>query len=246
MRKDEDADGKDVPLPPPSVQKATVEVRATSATFSIQRRAKVPSDGGEKKVVIDVCQLEAYFLYTIVPQHSPNAFLRASCANTRNYPFLEGKLSVFMDGNFVATSHMKHTNAGEEFFVHLGADAAVQIDFKPPKCYQETKMSGIISRSNVDHTEHLTLIKNTKDFDIRIIVFEQCPRSETERIKVKVLVPELKDTDKNPASDKLPCVTLNEFNNVRWEMKVSAGGQVKIPYHYTIEYPTDINIEVLA
>jgi len=112
----------------------------------------------------------------------------------------------------------------------------VQVDFKPPKNYQETRMTGLMSRSNVDHTEHLTIVKNTKDFDIKVLMFEQCPRSEVEKIKVKVIVPDLKESDKS--------VVLNEFNNVRWDLKVAAGGQLKVPYHFTVEYPNDIEVEL--
>lgn len=54
-----------------------------------------------------------------------------------------------------------------------------------------------MSRANLDHTEHLTIIKNTKDFEIKVLVFEQLPRSEVEKIKVRVVIPELKDTDKS-------------------------------------------------
>lgn len=55
-----------------------------------------------------------------------------------------------------------------------------------------------MSRSNVDHTEHLTVIKNTKPFDTRVLMFEQCPRSEVpEKIKVKVITPEIKESDKS-------------------------------------------------
>lgn len=39
---------------------------------------------------------------------------------------------------------------------------------------------------------------------------------------------------------------LNEFNNLRWELKVPAGGQVKVPYHYTIEYSNDLEVEITS
>ena len=58
------------------------------------------------------------------------------------------------------------------------------------------QITGLMSRGCVDHTEHMTHIKNTKDFDIRVLMFTQCPRSESEKIKVKVLAPELKESEK--------------------------------------------------
>lgn len=37
--------------------------------------------------------------------------------------------------------------------------------------------------------------------------------------------------------------SLNEFNNVRWELKVAPGALAKVPYHFTVEYPNDMEVE---
>ncbi len=63
----------------------------------------------------------------MLPKLSPHAYLRATCDNTSAYPLLDGVLNVFMDNNFVTSSHLKSTNPGEEFFVHLGVDSSIQV-----------------------------------------------------------------------------------------------------------------------
>ena len=70
----------------------------------------------------------------------------------------------------------------EEFDCSLGVDPAVKITYKPQKKYRAS--SGLISKVISNTHEQMIEVKNTHDYDIKIMVTDQLPRSADDRIKV--------------------------------------------------------------
>jgi len=77
---------------------------------------------------------------------------------------------------------MKDVYPMEEFDCSLGVDPAVKITYKPQKKYRAS--SGLISKTVSNTHEQVIEVKNTHDYDIKIVVIEQLPRSADDRIKV--------------------------------------------------------------
>ena len=70
----------------------------------------------------------------------------------------------------------------EEFEIALGADAAVKVEYKPARKFQQT--SGMLSKWKMYNYHQVIEVQNTKSDSINITVTDQLPRSCNEKIKV--------------------------------------------------------------
>jgi uncharacterized protein (TIGR02231 family) len=215
--------------PPVSVLTTRVEQAATSATFTIPRATTILSDDKPHKVTIAIIDLDPEFTYTTIPKIAQSAYLRATCINTSDFPFLPGKMNVFMDNTFISSSHIKRTNPKDELSLFLGVDGGIVVQFKE-ETFNETK--GFVSKSKTTHYKHIINIKNTKNQEVQVSVFDQFPQSSEDKIKVQLVHPSLKDEG----------VTLNEFHNLRWILKIDSGKSHQIDYQYTVEYPASRDV----
>lgn len=236
------------PKKPVAVLTSTATQGASSTTFNIPRSSTILSDSKPRKVTITIVDdLKPKFSYTIVPSKNPDAFLKGTVTNsTTNYPFLAGPMAIFMDNNFVTTSYievcynseyiqlisLQLVNPQEEFSLFLGMDSSIKVEYLPVKKY--TEGGGILSRIKTQHVQCHTTIKNTKVVEIEVAVLDQLPVSHDDKIKVKLLEPNLKEEK----------ARLNEYNNLEWKLHIPAGGKIEIPFKYDIEYPKDKEVEI--
>jgi len=220
------------PPKPITVMTSAVTESQTSSTFTIPRASSIASDNKPHKVTIALVNLDGSFSYTVLPQKSQHAYLRANCVNNSEYPFLEGKMNVFMDNAFIASSRMKRTNPSEDLSLFLGIDNAITVEFKEETFSNDTK--GIISKSKSINYKYTTRIKNTKQFQVDVSVFQNYPKATEDKVKVTMLKPNLKEDS---------TVILNDFNNLRWSLKIAPGVLQKLEYEYSVEFPPDRQIQ---
>lgn len=116
-----------------------------------------------------------------------------------------GTSQIFFDGSFVSKSTLPDVNPGEKFSCSLGTDPGLKITYHPQqRITRETKpVSGstgwtsVLSgnsgnKTKTDATAYATRItvKNTRSWSIpRLVLQDQVPVSEDERIKVIVINP---------------------------------------------------------
>lgn len=210
------------------------EQNVTSTTFKIPRSATILSDNQPHKVTISLLELKGPFSYTTIPKLAKHAFLRNKSTNQSEFPFLAGKVNVFMDDTFVATSDVKTTNPSEDISLYLGNDPSVVIDFKEV-INRENK--GFVSKTLSTKYLHEISAKNTKNKPIRLDVFDQLPKSVDGQIKVTVIRPKIE------AKEKPDAAFLNSFNNVRWQVTIQPGETWTMNFEYQIEHPCEKQIE---
>eukprot|EP00842_Homolaphlyctis_polyrhiza_P001913 jgi/Hompol1/2722/HPOL_006147-RA len=164
---------------------------ATSATFEIQSRNTIPSDGIGHKVTVGVINLKPKFEFAAVPKIVNRAYLQAKVVNESDYSLIQGPCAVFLDGGFVAKSSLaKSVSPYESFEMSLGVDPSISIVYSPlKKQTTETGAALLANRSVVQKFTQLISIKNTKQIPITIVVTEQTPMSQDERIKVTLVEP---------------------------------------------------------
>lgn len=103
-----------------------------------------------------------------------------------------GPGNVFMDGNFVAKSHIPDVSPQETFLCSLGVDPSIRITYHPQKKHASTAGGRIISeKTKVTTFRQRITIKHTRPTTPigSLIVQDQVPLSEDARIIVKVLQP---------------------------------------------------------
>ncbi|CAF1298264.1 unnamed protein product [Adineta ricciae] len=220
-----------------NVLSTTTEASMSSSSFAIPRRATIEADGKPHKVTIAVLDLSSSFVYTVVPKLSLHAYLKATTTNTSDKQLLAGPVAVFMDNNFVTNSTIDNVCMGDTFDLPLGTDASVKVEYKPVKTNTETQ--GLVSKTNHETVHRETRIVNTKLSDITVHVYDQVPRSSYEKIKVKLLVPDLRTKQANTVYT----VTMNDQNNLEWKCLLKSKTDCRLPLEYTLEWPKEKRID---
>ncbi|CAF3662575.1 unnamed protein product [Rotaria socialis] len=220
-----------------NVLTSTTEASMSSTSFVIPRRSTIDSDGKPHKVTIGVLDLTSTFTYTVVPKLSLHAFLKASTINTSDKQLLAGPVSVFMDNNFITHSSIENVCIGDTFDLPLGTDASVKVEYKPVK--KMVDKQGFISKVHHETIRHETHIVNTKATETTVFVYEQIPLSSDEKIKVKLITPDIRQKE----LARNCTVTMNDKNNLEWKCVLQSHGEYRFPLEYLMEWPVEKRVE---
>ncbi|CAF2050164.1 unnamed protein product [Rotaria magnacalcarata] len=220
-----------------NVLTSTTEASMSSASFVIPRRSTIDSGGKPHKVTIGVLDLTSTFTYTVVPKLSLHAYLKASTINTSDKQLLAGPVSVFMDNNFITHSSIENVCIGDAFDLPLGTDASVKVEYKPVK--KMVDKQGFISKVHHETVHHETHIVNTKATETTVFVYEQIPLSSDEKIKVKLITPDIRQKE----LARNCTVTMNDKNNLEWKCVLQSHGEYRFPLEYLMEWPIEKRVE---
>jgi uncharacterized protein (TIGR02231 family) len=142
-----------------------------------------------------------------------------------------------MDNNFITHSAIDNVCLGDTFDLPLGTDASVKVEYKPVKKITDTQ--GLISKVHHENVRHETHLTNTKSTEVTVYVYEQVPLSSDEKIKVKLIQPDLRSKEQGFNGT----VTMNDANNLEWKCVLQARGECRLPLEYTIEWPKEKRVE---
>ncbi|CAF1938149.1 unnamed protein product [Rotaria magnacalcarata] len=162
-------------------------------------------EGKPHRVTIGVLDFNSKLIYTIIPKLSIHAYLNVSTINTSGEQLVVGSAVIFMDNNFLTHSSIGNICMGGKFDLPLGPDAGIKVDYQPTRKIIDTQ--GIVC------------------------VYDQIPRSLVEKIKVKLVVPDLRMKEPIPSY----YVTLNDANSLYWKCIIQAGSECQLPLEYTLE-----------
>lgn len=207
---------------------ADIEAAATSASFKITTPASVPSDNSPQKVPITTAALAANPEYLTTPKLQPAAFLTAKAVNSSDFPLLAGAMNVFLDGTFVATSHLRTVMAGEKFDLALGADDGISVKHQRVKRF--TEETGLTNSGQRITYEYLLTIQNNKKTAARVIVADQIPVSRNEKVVVKQLSPDAKEV--KPTNE----------GALKWTLDLKPGEKRELTLKFSIDYPNDVQV----
>ncbi len=207
---------------------ASVETGATSASFKIATTATIPSDGTAQKVPITSAKFAANPEYLTVPKRQQTAFLTAKVVNTSEFPLLAGAMNVFLDGTFVATSHLRTVMAGEKFDLALGADEGISVKHK--RVQKFTEDTGLMNSGKRITYEYLVTIQNNKKTAERVIVVDQVPLSRNEKITVKLLSPDARE------------VKPTDEGSLKWTLDLKPGEKRELTVKFAVEHANDVNV----
>lgn len=210
---------------------ATVEAGATSAAFKIATASSIPSDNSPQKVPITAAKLNTQPEYLTVPKRQATAYLTAKVYNNTEFPLLTGSMNVFLDGTFVATSHLRTVMAGEKFDLALGADEGISVKHK--RVNKFTEDTGLTNSGRRVTYEYLITIQNNKKTAERVIVADQVPLSRNEKVVVKVLAPDAKD------------VKPTDEGTLKWTLDLKPAEKRELTIKFTVDYPKDVDVSGL-
>jgi len=238
----------------PLAQASVTSRGAGAANFLIERRSTINADNKEHKVTITMIDITPELRYFATPDLEEKVYLQARCSNNSACPLLEtDDVAIFLDGSFVAKTHLKHTFPGEAFTVFLGVDPSVKISHKLTKQEKSVGNDGGVLKSKVPTcltNQYLSIIHNTKPTSIEMTIVQLLPRSNDDRIEVKLLEPsprsvqDSKDRESgNVAGEgalKKNAVMQNSVtNNIVFNNTLGPGEKLELPFAYAVSWPHD-------
>jgi len=246
--------------PMPQMKMQTAD-NVLSTNFLIPIAKTVPSDPSDSKVIITTEQLEPLLLHEAVPKKSSNVFLTAKILNSTNYPWLPGECSVYVDNSMSTKLWIRNVvSCNEKFTCSLGIDKSIKLVYKP--AHKFGSQIGLLSKAAQMTNEQKLVLKNTKKVPITLTIYEPIPKSADEKIKVKMLSPEIKEIapantgaqHKNSVQNganseedplKMPDLgaRLDDLHNLAWTVRLSEGEEKELCVKWCIEYPTNEKLE---
>ncbi|MBI1884006.1 MAG: mucoidy inhibitor MuiA family protein [Chlamydiae bacterium] len=205
--------------------------KGTAVEFKIPGFVDIPSDQNMHKVWISALDLAGKFHYLATPKLSPYAYLVADVKNESDIQFLEGDVRVFLEGDFVGTSHIEPVAPGEEVSLHLGIDEGLEIKREGVEDKQDE--TSFFSKKKEWVRSYKIKIKNFKDKDVELTLWDQIPVSNHEDIVV----------DEVQWSEKP--VEQTGRGLVKWVLNIPAKQEKEVTIHFRITYPTQMQVEGL-
>jgi uncharacterized protein (TIGR02231 family) len=219
------------------VKYAIAVERGVAVSYQLPYKITVKADKSENKFSVSSQNLSAEFEYSTYPRVSPFAYLGSRVVNSKTLQLLAGRVNIFLEGDFVGTSHIDNIAPGEEFDLYLGIDENVKVKRELlEKKVDKTLIAGIPSRTKKTTFKYKLTVENYKSKKIKIKLFEAMAVSEDDRIKTKInevsLEPDIKDWDDRKG------IWL-------WELELEPQDKQEISYTFTVEHPRDMMVEGL-
>lgn len=211
--------------------------QGASVVFRCAGGGDVPGDGSGAKLLIMDDDFENRFRYLSIPKLAELVYLTAEVKNSTDFPLLPGRVSVFLDGNFVGHSHLHELiTPGEKFELPLGVDEGIKVRRKLQKHKDDEK--GLFSRSHVEEFSYLITLESHRDSDEEVVVRDQLPVSTNEKIKVETRA--LQPAE-NPEKDK------DRLANgvVEWKLQLTARSTQKLEISFVVTYPKEMDVNGL-
>ncbi len=219
------------------VEYATPEEKGIAVVYRIPNKATVKSDGSEHKLPVSSQILQAKFEYSTYPRLNPSAFLGSRVTNAKELQLLAGKVSIFLDGDYVGQSSIGNIGPGEEFDLYLGADENVKVKRELiEKKVDDVLIAGIPSPTRKTTFKYKATLENYKNKNIKLIFFEAMPVFQDEKIRVKILNTSLEPKEKDWKDRK---------GIWRFEMELAPKEKKEIFYSFSVEHPRDLGVEGL-
>ncbi|MCG8430752.1 MAG: mucoidy inhibitor MuiA family protein [Candidatus Omnitrophica bacterium] len=230
-------DAEDKPREAGELESATLSEKGIAVVYTLRRAVTVKADNTGHKVPVFSQKLKADFAYSSYPRAAAYAYLGSRVKNGENAQLLPGKVSIFLDDDYVGTSRIDMIGPGEEFDLYLGLDENVKVKRERiRKKVDKTLIAGIPAQSTRTHFTYKLTVENYKSKKISVKLFEAFPVSEDDRIRVKIS--RVKKEPKEKDWDDRKGVWL-------WEFSLAPGARQEITCDFSVEHPRSMQVEGL-
>jgi uncharacterized protein (TIGR02231 family) len=222
---------------PPAAQPVDAERReaevvhtAYNATFAVPGRSTIPADGREHRVVLRTQALAATLGYRVVPAAREEAFVVARATAPADYPLLAGRVRVFAGTAYVGQFAVEETGPGAELELPFGADNRVRV--KRVTLPQRRTREGLTGRDQQVAYGFRTEIENLRDRPVTVVVEDQVPVSEDERITVK----------RGDATTAGVREVRDRPGVLEWDVALGPRQKKEIALEYAVRFPRDLPV----
>lgn len=188
----------------------------------------IPADGQNYSMTIKEVSLPVNYIYHAVPKLDEDAFLSAEIPDWSELNLLSGKAGIYYNGTFTGESYIDVNTVSDTLNISLGRDNSIVVKRIGNKELNDKKLIGSTVKQTVawDIT-----VKNNKNANIKIFVYDQFPISERKTIEVERL-----EWSGAKVEEKTGMIT--------WELEIEPNGKKELKTVYSVKYPEDEYISV--
>ncbi|KAK4067156.1 uncharacterized protein Triagg1_7884 [Trichoderma aggressivum f. europaeum] len=245
-------DGQE-PLGFDSFEASLVEETGLTTTYDLPGlKTLVPKFNGSKQRVARIPFSNVVFSHTVVAKYKPMAYLKAKLKNSSKMALLKGSASLTLDGTFMGKTSLPRCSSGESFSLSLGVDPAIKVTYPKPDVRRASV--GLFTKEDSAVYVRTVELRNTRAVGgraVNLLVLDQVPVSEDERLRVELAYPRglaidgangvavgepgkmSKDENWGKASAKL-----KKDGQVTWDVSLNAGKTVKLSLEYAVSMPS--------
>ncbi|MDX2226590.1 MAG: mucoidy inhibitor MuiA family protein [Verrucomicrobiae bacterium] len=203
-------------------QTAEVFSSGVSATFKVPTPASIPSDNHPHRTTVAILDLKNKIEYLVTPKLESRAFLRAEVKNTLEAALLPGDVSIFLDNDFIGRTRINLVSPEAGFPLFLGSDDSFKISRMETQKSDEEK--GFLEKSRLRTRHYEITVTNFKKTAQSVTVYDQIPVSLSDKVKVKLISPSLKEKEFDPHTGR-----------ITWQIKMVPKETIKIKFGFTVE-----------
>ncbi|KAH7065555.1 hypothetical protein B0J12DRAFT_734860 [Macrophomina phaseolina] len=253
------------PPPPTTLHNEPTTWEDTGLTTSYDlpgARTIPPSSLSRRHKITTIAVADVSLSHIAVPKLRKGAFLRAELRNppSADITLLKGAAGLTLDGTFLGNMTLPRTAPGEDVELDLGVDPGLHVTYAPPETLSKGGQGGLLlgAREGVVAYRRCVGIRNTRGARVKVVVVDQVPVSEEERLRVAVTEPQglVKGGGKVSAGmageEKGEGVrggqwghataVMAEGGRVEWTVEVEAGKSCRLPLEWEVRMPADKRI----
>lgn len=213
-----------------------------------------PKFNGSKQRVARIPFANVIFSHTVVAKYKAVAYLSAKLKNSSKVALLKGNASLTLDGTFMGKTSLPRCSSGESFSLSLGIDPAIKVTYAKPEVHRTS--SGLFSKEDSAVYVRTVTLHNTRAVGGRavdLLVQDQVPVSEDERLRVELLYPrglvvdsingvatgaaEKEGQSKDDGSWGKATARLKKEGQLSWDVSLNAGKAVYLTLEYSVSMP---------
>ncbi|KAK2037150.1 hypothetical protein LZ31DRAFT_589090 [Colletotrichum somersetense] len=235
-------------------QESTVEETGFTTTYDLPgTKTLPPRPTPSKQRVARVGFSNVQFSHTIVAKYKPAAYLKARIRNNSRLTLLRGETGLTLDGTFLGRARLPRCSDSDAFTLGLGVDPAIRVNY-PKVDVRRATAAGLFSKEDSSVYTRGVVVANTRAAagkPVSLLVLDQVPVSEDERLKVDVLVPKGLAVNGPGVSAGLPAregkddvdwgtavASLKKAGHVDWQVTLNGGKAVRLGLEYVVALPS--------
>lgn len=170
-------------------EESSFEESGLTTTYDLPTlKTIVPMSNTTKHKIARVEFKSVIFSHILIPKLKPSAFLKARLRNASKITLLKGTAGLTVDGSFLGQSTIPRCSAGDSFTLPLGVDPTISVNYAKPTVRRS--QSGIFSKEDCEVFTRTATIANTKhNAAVELLVLDQVPVSEDERLRIEIVYP---------------------------------------------------------
>ncbi|RWA04523.1 hypothetical protein EKO27_g10582 [Xylaria grammica] len=237
--------------PDPEFQRSGLEEAGPATTYILEGlKSLSPSSAASRHRVGCITYSDVVFSRVVVAKHKQVVFLKAAVRNDSKLVLPKGQTGLTLDGSFLGRAALPHCPTGDTFTLGLGIDRLIQVIYPKPEVKPISDSMSFSRESGTLFARTMTLV-NTQDETqgnpVQVIVLDQIPVTEDERIKIALVKPD--DLMANgpgvstgeSGDDKEEWgkaeAKLKRGGEVEWAVTVNPGCSAKLSLEYSCVVP---------